>query len=193
MLGDSRMAAIKMMAVTAGCRITLDAPRELDLARLAAQRAGRPALVRVRVRPGLPELRHVASDFSESGVSIAEVARRYKAGIPLNEPAWSDTADSTGFPFGARPPAWTSTAPGVVLLQGAARQAFPSAPNPNLLGTVPPAARPTRVVYTIAHTNDGTYVDLSIDTDGSINLIGPRPPAVQDYSFVSLESTSYQQ
>jgi hypothetical protein len=117
------------------------------------------------------------------------------AGIPLNEPNWSDAADNTGFPFGARPPAWTldESAPGVVLLQGAARQAATSGANPNLLGTLPPAARPTRVVYTIAHTFNGTYADLSIGTDGSINLIAPRSPAVQGYSFVSLESISYQQ
>jgi hypothetical protein len=115
--------------------------------------------------------------------------------IPVNAPNWSDTPDSTAFPFGAGPPTWTSdeTAQGVVRLQGAAKRVSASGPNPNLLGTLPPAARPTRVVYTIAHTFNGTYADLSIGTDGAINVIDPRSPAIQDYSFVSLEGISYQQ
>lgn len=72
-------------AVSAGCRITLDAPRELDLAVAAARKHGRRAQLRVRVRPNLSDLEHVASDFSVEGDSITEVSRRYKAGIPMNE------------------------------------------------------------------------------------------------------------
>jgi hypothetical protein len=41
---------------------------------------------------------------------------------------------------------------------------------------------------------NGTYADLSIGTDGSINVIGPRGPGIaEDLQFVSLESISYQQ
>jgi hypothetical protein len=48
-------------------------------------------------------------------------------------------------------------------------------------------------VFTIVHTFNGTYADIAIQTNGQIGLIDPRPPAVKDYSFVSLEGISYQQ
>jgi hypothetical protein len=41
------------------------------------------------------------------------------------------------------------------------------------------------------HTFNGTYADLAIAPNGQINVISPRPPAVQDYSFVSLEGITY--
>jgi hypothetical protein len=82
--------------------------------------------------------------------------------------------------------------PAVVHLQGAARQVSTAGPNPGLLGTLPPAARPDRDVYEIVHTFGGTYADVSITPAGQIDLIGARPPAVQDYSFVSLEGISYE-
>jgi hypothetical protein len=63
---------------------------------------------------------------------------------------------------------------------------------PNLLGTLPPGPyTPQRNVFTIAHTNFGTYADVEIMTNGQIWLIDPRPPAVKDYSFVSLEGIGY--
>lgn len=65
--------------------------------------------------------------------------------------------------------------------------------NPNLLGTLPAAASPNRVVYTIVHTFNGTYADIAITPSGQIVLIDPRLPAVKDYSFVSLECITYQQ
>lgn len=83
--GTGKSAALVEEAVAAGCRITLDSPRELDLAIAAAHRLGRRAQLRVRVRPDLSCLEKVASDFSPEGESITEVARRYKAGIPMNE------------------------------------------------------------------------------------------------------------
>jgi hypothetical protein len=48
-------------------------------------------------------------------------------------------------------------------------------------------------VYTIVHTFNGTYADIAINPNGQIILINPRPPAVKDYSFVSLEAITYQQ
>ncbi len=83
--GTGKSAELIDKAVSAGCRITLDAPRELDLAVTAARKHGRRALLRLRVRPSLSGLEQVASDFSFEGDSIAEVSRRYKAGIPMNE------------------------------------------------------------------------------------------------------------
>lgn len=77
-------------------------------------------------------------------------------------------------------------------LEGAARQISAVGPNAGVLGTVPAADRPgDGTVYTIASTNDGTYADLAITPSGQIELIGPRPPALQDFSFVSLEGISY--
>ncbi len=78
-------------------------------------------------------------------------------------------------------------------LVGAAKQTNPTGPNSNLLGTLSPAARPTRTVYTIVHTFNGTYADVAITSSGQIELIDPRTPAVKDYSFVSLECITYQQ
>jgi hypothetical protein len=43
------------------------------------------------------------------------------------------------------------------------------------------------------HTFNGTYADLAINPSGQIVLIDPKPPAVKDYSIVSLESITYQQ
>jgi diaminopimelate decarboxylase len=83
--GTGKSAELVDEAVSAGCRLTLDSPRELGLAVAAARRLGRLATVRVRVRPSLRGLEQVASDFSPEGESITEAARRYKAGIPMNE------------------------------------------------------------------------------------------------------------
>jgi len=73
------------------------------------------------------------------------------------------------------------------------KQTSASGPDANLIGTLPPAACPNRIVYTIVHTFNGTYADLAINPNGQIILINPRPPAVKDYTFVSLESITYQQ
>jgi hypothetical protein len=83
--------------------------------------------------------------------------------------------------------------PDVVHLQGAARQVSRAGSDPDLLGTLPPAARPDRFVYELVHTFSGTYADVSISPSGQISLIAPRPPAVQDFSFVSLEGITYEQ
>ena len=101
--------------------------------------------------------------------------------------------------FGASAPRWYRDAAGIVHLQGAAKQTkdycvpepFVQCPDPWVIGTLPPAARPSRIVYTIVHTFAGTYADLAIWPDGTIHVIGPRPPAVMDLSFVSLEGITY--
>jgi hypothetical protein len=106
--------------------------------------------------------------------------------IPLNKTNWSPNADLRSVP-----PAWT-TADGIVHLLGAAKQTSSTGSNPNLLGTLPLAARPRRNVFTIVHTFSGTYADIAIQSNGQIFLIKPRPPAVKDFTFVSLEGISYQ-
>ena len=106
--------------------------------------------------------------------------------IAVNGPDWSPIAG-----FGSGGPAWFKDGSGIVHLEGAAKQTSPLGPNPNRLGTLPSGARPARNVFTIVNTNDGTYADVGISPDGTINLIGPRPPALKDYSFVSLEGISY--
>jgi diaminopimelate decarboxylase len=83
--GTGKPAELIEQAISAGCRITLDSRREFDLALAAARKLGRRAKLRVRVRPNLSSLEHVASDFSVEGASVAEATRRYKAGIPLDE------------------------------------------------------------------------------------------------------------
>jgi diaminopimelate decarboxylase len=83
--GSGKSAQLVEEAVAAGCRITLDAPRELDLAIAAARRLGRRAKLRVRLRPGLGELEGVISDFSPDGESIPQISHRYKAGMPFGE------------------------------------------------------------------------------------------------------------
>jgi hypothetical protein len=103
--------------------------------------------------------------------------------IAVNGPSWSGSAG-----FGSTPPSWFKDGSGVVHLQGAARQV---SAGPNLLGTLPPVARPARNVFVIVHTFAGTYADLEVASNGQINLIDPYGFAVKDYSFVSLEGISY--
>jgi diaminopimelate decarboxylase len=83
--GSGKSAQLVEEAIAAGCRITLDAPRELDLAIAAARRLGKRAKLRVRLRPGLSELDGIVSDFSPDGETIPEVSHRYKAGMPFGE------------------------------------------------------------------------------------------------------------
>lgn len=67
----------------------------------------------------------------------------------------------------------------------------PGADDPNAVGWLPSAARPDRHVYTIVHTLNGTYAEVSINPQGQIEMIGARAPAVTDYGFVSLEGVTY--
>jgi hypothetical protein len=111
--------------------------------------------------------------------------------IPLNTASWSGKACC-----GASAPAWYTDAFGIVHLQGAAAQlpvrlGHGSPLTANLLGTLPAAARPAREVFTVVHTFNGTYADLSIAPNGQIGVIDPRAPAVHDLSFVSLEGITY--
>ncbi|MBV9335840.1 MAG: hypothetical protein JO243_08085 [Solirubrobacterales bacterium] len=92
---------------------------------------------------------------------------------------------------GARHPGWYKDAFGIVHLEGAVSQLV-NPGGPTLITTLPPAARPNRSVFEIVHTFGGTYADISIDTQGRVGIIAPRPPEKFDPSFVSLEGISYQ-
>ena len=80
---------------------------------------------------------------------------------------------------------------GIVHLQGAARQFSASGATANNLGRLPSAARPASNVFVIVHTFAGTYADLAVQKNGIIALIDPRPPAVKEYTFVSLEGITF--
>ncbi len=98
-----------------------------------------------------------------------------------------------GIPDTDAVPGWDQDPSGIVHLEGEATQVSNyGTGNPNLVGTLPSSVRPSRYVYTIAATANGTYADLVITTKGQIFLIGPRPPAAQNYSDVSLDGISYQ-
>jgi hypothetical protein len=91
---------------------------------------------------------------------------------------------------------WYTDGSGIVHLEGALTQTNPNSvngSNPNLIATLPAEARPPHTVYTIAHTASGTYTDLAITELGEIFVLAPRPPAVTDFSFVSLEGITYRQ
>jgi hypothetical protein len=106
--------------------------------------------------------------------------------IAINTVNWSGSAG-----FGSRQPAWYKDGSGVIHLQGAVTQISTGGTGANLIGTLPAAARPASNVFTVVHTFNGTYADLAVQTNGQIGLIDPRPPAVRDYTFVSLEGISY--
>ena len=106
--------------------------------------------------------------------------------IAVNKANYSPSAG-----FNSRAPAWYKDSAGVIHLQGAVTQTSSAGSNANLIGTLPAAARPAANVFTIVHTFNGTYADLAVQSNGQIALINPRPPAVQDYTFISLESITY--
>ena len=107
--------------------------------------------------------------------------------IALNATNWSGSAG-----FGSTSPGWYEDSLGIIHLTGAAKQISVRPPLEIVLGTLPPAARPARDVFTIVHTFNGTYADLEVETNGTIAVIGPPAPAVEDLSFLSLEGISYQ-
>jgi len=105
--------------------------------------------------------------------------------IKLNKAHW---ATATG--FGRRTPGWFIDRSGVVHLQGAAMQTS-GGTAVGLIGTLPPAARPSHNVFTIVLTNGGTYADLRVGRNGQLNLVAPPAPLVTDFALVSLEGITY--
>ena len=79
----------------------------------------------------------------------------------------------------------------MVYLQGAALQYNNMGTDAAAIAVLPPAARPAHNVFTIVITNESAYADLEIASNGQITVINPRPPAVSDNAFVSLDGVSY--
>jgi diaminopimelate decarboxylase len=84
--GPRKGVATLAAAVEAGASVTLDAAEELDALRAAVARAGRPARVRVRLRPDYTPI-SAPSDFSPDGASVARAAHAYKPGVPPEQAA----------------------------------------------------------------------------------------------------------
>jgi hypothetical protein len=105
--------------------------------------------------------------------------------IKLNKAHWATAAG-----FGHRTPAWFVDRSGVVHLQGTAMQTS-GGTGARRVGTLPPAARPSHNVFTIALTNGGTYADLEVGRNGQVSLVAPQPPLITDFGLVSLEGISY--
>jgi diaminopimelate decarboxylase len=82
--GSAKPADLIARAVEAGCRITLDSAREVELVREAARRSGQRAVVRFRVRPDYDGL-DTLSEFTETDVPIRFAASAYKPGIPTEQ------------------------------------------------------------------------------------------------------------
>jgi len=78
--GSSKTADLVFRAVSAGARITLDSEREVELVISAAERAGRTARVRLRVRPDFDIA--ARSDFYASRVPLRTASQTYKPAIP---------------------------------------------------------------------------------------------------------------
>ena len=78
--GSVKDADLVGRAVAAGARVTLDSPGELDLVAAAARAAGRPARVRLRLRPDYAGLDQ-PSDF-EPGRSVRDSAMPLQARHP---------------------------------------------------------------------------------------------------------------
>jgi hypothetical protein len=147
-------------------------------------------------RPGRSVAAALAAAAALLGISgPASAAPASGTGVPLAPITLSsDWSGNAGFGSGT-PGFYVDTSlvdPAVVHLQGAVKQVSTAGPDPNVIGTLPPAARPDRSVYELVHTFNGTYADIEIDQSGNIYLIDPRSPAVQDFSFVSLEGVSYE-
>jgi hypothetical protein len=114
--------------------------------------------------------------------------RRSGATIPLtlNKKNWSGAAG-----YGSRAPSWYQDASGVIHLQGAVRQLNGPVFTEDVLGTLPAGTYPEANLGFMVHSFDGTYAQITIATDGTIEVVPPAGPAIQDFSFISLEGISY--
>jgi len=81
--GSSKDAAIIETAIEAGARITLDSPREYNLVLETAQRLGKRATIRLRLRPDYRGLDQASDFFPDLSIRVA--ADRYKPGIPSRD------------------------------------------------------------------------------------------------------------
>lgn len=79
--GSSKSPALVRDAILAGAHLTLDSLREARLAVAVAEELQTTATIRVRLRPDYSSLTAL-SEFSAEPHAIADVAARYKPGLP---------------------------------------------------------------------------------------------------------------
>jgi len=82
--GSSKSAGLVREAIAAGAHLTLDSRREAELVVEAAAELATPATVRVRLRPDFHGL-DLPSEFAAGERTVADVADRYKPGIPRRD------------------------------------------------------------------------------------------------------------
>jgi hypothetical protein len=127
------------------------------------------------------------SFVSLEGVSFQRLISAANVPVPVNDANWSGQSRSDA----VAPSAWRDGS-GVVHLQGAVTQTSSHGPGTDVIGTLPEAFRPSRNVFTIAHSGAGTYVDLFISAlTGQIILTGAQGPAAADGRLVSLEGITF--
>jgi hypothetical protein len=127
------------------------------------------------------------SFVSLEGISFQRLMSDTNVPVPVHTANWSGESRSDA----AEPSAWRDES-GVVHLQGAVARTSSHGPGADVIGTLPETFRPSRNVFTIAHTFAGTYVDLFISAlTGQIILIGARGPAAADGRLVSLEGITF--
>lgn len=97
-----------------------------------------------------------------------------------------------GNAFGANDISGYEDGSGIVHIQGGLVQtSCCTAPGQVVAQIQNPSAYPAWNVFEVAHTNFGTYADIEIATDGTIHVIPPRPPAVTDFAYLSLEGITF--
>lgn len=89
--GTGKDQATVERAVALGVPITIDDVREIELARAAAARLGRRAVLRLRLRPYVD----TEARMEATGVPIVDVYGKYKSGIPDDDLAELDRALSS--------------------------------------------------------------------------------------------------
>jgi len=82
--GSSKSAQLVRGAIDAGAHITLDSLREAELVTAVARGLRTPVIVRVRLRPDFSGL-GLSSEFAADGGTVADVADRYKPGVPRED------------------------------------------------------------------------------------------------------------
>jgi diaminopimelate decarboxylase len=82
--GSSKSPQLMRHAILAGAHLTLDSLREVRLAVAIAEEAQTTATIRVRLRPDYASLTAL-SEFAAEPHTIADVAARYKPGVPRED------------------------------------------------------------------------------------------------------------
>lgn len=80
--GTGKDQSLIRLAIEAGARITLDSAAELDMASRAAAALGKPAHVRLRVRPSYAAMDEESE--LKPGTTVRQAANAYKPGIPAD-------------------------------------------------------------------------------------------------------------